>query len=49
VDSKLYFATREAFEAAVPALRRHKDFLAAFARLGCYLDDLSLARSTTST
>ena len=40
-NSKLYYATREAFEAAVPALRRHEDFFEAFERLGCYLDDLS--------
>jgi hypothetical protein len=41
-NSKLYDATREAFEAAIPALRREDDFLAAFQRLGCYLDDLCL-------
>ena len=39
-NSKLYAATREAFEAAIPSLRREDDFLAAFQRLGCYLDDL---------
>jgi hypothetical protein len=39
-NSKLYAATREAFEAAIPALRQKDDFLAAFQRLGCYLDDL---------
>jgi len=37
-NSKLYDATREAFETAVPALRREDDFLAAFQRLSCYLD-----------
>ena len=41
-NSKLYDATREAFEAAIPALRREDDFLAAFQRLGCYLDDVYL-------
>jgi hypothetical protein len=40
-NSKLYDATREAFEAAIPALRRADDFLEAFKRLGCYLEDLS--------
>jgi len=40
-NSKLYYATREAFEAAIPSLRREDDFLDAFKRLGCYLDDLS--------
>jgi len=39
-DSKLYAATRGAFEAAIPALRQEDDFLAAFQRLGCYLEDL---------
>ena len=33
-NSKLYFATREAFEAAIPALRKEVDFLDAFKRLG---------------
>jgi hypothetical protein len=42
-NSKLYDATREAFETATPALRREDDVLAAFQRLGCYLDDLCLA------
>lgn len=41
-NSKLYDATCEALEAAIPALRREDDFLAAFQRLGCYLDDLCL-------
>ena len=41
-NSKLYAATREAFEAAIPALRREDDFLDVFERLGCYLDDLCL-------
>lgn len=41
-NSKLYDATREAFETAIPALLREDDFLAAFQRLGCYLDDLCL-------
>jgi hypothetical protein len=40
-NSKLYSATREAFEAAIPALRKEPDFLGAFKRLGCYLEDLS--------
>lgn len=40
-NSKLYDATREAFEAGIPALRRRDDFLDAFKRLGCYLEDLS--------
>jgi hypothetical protein len=40
-NSKLYDATREAFEAGIPALRRTDDFLDAFKRLGCYLEDLS--------
>jgi hypothetical protein len=40
-NSKLYYATREAFETAVPALRREEGFLDAFKQLGCYLDDLS--------
>lgn len=41
-NSKLHDATRDALEAAIPALRREDDFLAAFQRLGCYLDDLCL-------
>jgi hypothetical protein len=41
-NSKLYDATREAFEAAYPALRRETDFLDAFQQLDCYLDDLCL-------
>jgi hypothetical protein len=40
-NSNLYDATREAFEQAIPALRREPDFLGAFRRLGCYLEDLS--------
>jgi hypothetical protein len=40
-NSKLYYATRQAFETAIPALRREDDFLEAFKQLGCYLDDLS--------
>ena len=40
-NSNLFFATRQAFEAAIPALRKHEDFVAAFAALGCYLEDLS--------
>jgi hypothetical protein len=34
-NSKLYDATREAFDAAVPVLDREGDFLDAFKRLGC--------------
>ena len=34
--SKLYDATREAFDAAVPELDREDDFLDAFKRLGCW-------------
>lgn len=41
-NSKLYRATREAFEAAIPALRREPDFLRAFQQLGCYLEDLAI-------
>ena len=41
-NSKLYHATREAFERAIPRLAREDDFLSAFARLGCYVDDLAL-------
>jgi hypothetical protein len=40
-NSNLYFATEEAFVAALPALEG-KDFLEEFRRLGCYLDDLCL-------
>jgi hypothetical protein len=40
-NSKLYYATREAFATAVPAFRQNEDFLSAFKQLGCYLDDLS--------
>lgn len=39
-NSKLYDATREAFTAAIPALRSRPDFLDAFKQLGCYVDDL---------
>lgn len=41
-NSKLYDATREAFESAMPQVARQDDFLSAFERLGCYLDDLAL-------
>lgn len=41
-NSKLYDATREAFERAIPRLAREDDFLSAFGRLGCYVDDLAL-------
>ncbi len=41
-NSVLYFATREAFIAAIPTLAKRPHFLEAFQRLGCYLDDLSL-------
>ena len=40
-NSNLYFATEEAFVAALPA-RAGKDFLEEFRRMGCYLDDLCL-------
>jgi hypothetical protein len=40
-NSKLYEATKEAFEAAIPTLRRNHDFLTAFQQLGCYLEDLA--------
>jgi hypothetical protein len=40
-NSRLYDATTEAFLAAIPALRREDDFLDAFKRMGCYLEDLS--------
>jgi hypothetical protein len=40
-NSILYQATREAFMAAAPKLAAEADFLAAFRRMGCYLDDLS--------
>lgn len=39
-NSNLYKATRSAFEAAIPALRDEPDFLNAFTRLGCYVEDL---------
>jgi hypothetical protein len=39
-NSNLYNATREAFQAAIPALREEPVFLDAFERLGCYLEDL---------
>jgi hypothetical protein len=39
-NSNLYNATREAFETAIPALRTEPDFLDAFQRLGCYVEDL---------
>jgi hypothetical protein len=38
-NSNLYSATREAFEAAIPALRGEDDFLGAFQGLGCYVED----------
>jgi hypothetical protein len=41
-NSKLYRSTKAAFELAIPALRRERDFLGAFKRLGCYVDDLAL-------
>ena len=41
-NSKLYDASREAFERAIPRLAREDDFLCAFARLGCYVEDLAL-------
>lgn len=41
-NSGLFYATQEAFENAIPALRREPDFRDAFLRLGCYLEDLSL-------
>ena len=40
-NSRLSDATMEAFVAAIPALRRENDFLDAFKRMGCYLEDLS--------
>jgi hypothetical protein len=40
-NSNLYFATEEAFVAALPALAG-RDFLEEFQRMGCYLDDLCL-------
>jgi hypothetical protein len=39
-NSNLYFATAEAFRAALPS--RGIDFLDEFQRFGCYLDDLCL-------
>jgi len=41
-NSILYVATREAFLAGVPALRKRANFLDAFRLLGCYLEDLSV-------
>jgi hypothetical protein len=41
-NSILYAATREAFLRAVPDLADEQDFLRAFQRMGCYLEDLSL-------
>jgi len=41
-NSKLYEATKEAFRAALPDLVRGPNFLEAFAKCGCYLDDLCL-------
>ena len=40
-NSNLYFATKEAFIAAIPDLQ-WRDFLDQFRRMGCYLDDLCL-------
>ena len=40
-NSKLYFATKQAFEMAVPDLVE-PPFLESFRALGCYLDDLCL-------
>ena len=40
-NSKLYRATKEAFETAIPTLRREGEFLTAFQRLGCYLEELA--------
>lgn len=40
-NSILYRATREAFIGALPRLAREQDFLAAFQRMGCFLEDLS--------
>lgn len=39
-NSRLYVAMKEAFEAAIPDLRSG-EFLGAFERMGCYLEDLS--------
>src|SRR4051812_20336030 len=36
-NSALYYATRQAFETAIPALRKREDFVRAFCALGCYL------------
>jgi len=41
-NSKLYFATRAAFQAAVPDIVS-EPFLESFCELGCFLDDLCLA------
>lgn len=41
-NSKLYAATRTAFETGVPELLLGRDFLDDFQALGCYLDDLCL-------
>lgn len=40
-NSNLYLATKEAFVTAIPKLRMAGEFLAAFAQMGCYLEDLS--------
>jgi hypothetical protein len=40
-NSACDYATREAFQAAIPALRKRDDFLSVFCALGCYLEDLS--------
>jgi hypothetical protein len=41
-NSILYRATRDAFVKAAPKLAGSEDFLSAFQRMGCYLEDLSL-------
>lgn len=41
-NSILYYATREAFVSAIPALATGPNFLDVFRQLGCYVDDLSL-------
>lgn len=40
-DSVLHDATREAYQMRWPPLRREEDFLAAFQRLGCFVEDLT--------
>src|SRR4051794_40024515 len=41
-NSILFTATQDAFLKAMPSLAQEKDFLRAFQRMGCYLEDLSL-------